>query len=182
MLTKFISELNRAKKIAAEFNKELRRIKTKFLHTGYPVKFINDTFLRFNEEKEQLLIPKCLFDETKLVVIRLHFPPRNEKFSKRFIIKLQIFTKGKVRFNIIWNTRKIQPLFNNKDKLQELYCIIYKGVCSCAADFIGEMIRIINVRWNEHQSRIDKNSECFKHLQEHFNHEFQWSILLSKKS
>ena len=58
------------KKIAADFGKELRRIKTKFLLAGYPVKFINDTFLRFIEEKEELLIPKRLFDETKLVVIR----------------------------------------------------------------------------------------------------------------
>ena len=34
--------------------------------------FINDTFFRFNEEKEELLIPKWLFDEAKLVVIK-HF-------------------------------------------------------------------------------------------------------------
>ena len=25
---------------------------------------------------------------------------------------------------------------------------------------------------------IDKNSECFKYLQKHFSHEFQWSLLL----
>ena len=108
------------KKIATDFDKELRRIKSKFLHAGYPVKFIKDTFFRFNEEKEDLLIPKWLFNETKLVVIRLPFTPRNEKFSKCFISKLQIFTNGKVRFNIIWNTRKIQCLFNNKDKVQHL--------------------------------------------------------------
>ena len=46
------SELHRAKKIATDFDKELRRIKTKFLHAGYPVNFINDTFFRFNEEKK----------------------------------------------------------------------------------------------------------------------------------
>ena len=122
------SELQRAKKIATDFDKELRRIKTKFLHDGYPVSFINDTFFRFNEEKEELLIPKWLFDETKLVVIRLPFSPRNEKFSKCFISKLQTFTNGKFRFNIIWNTRKIQSLFNNKDKVKHLSCVIYKGV------------------------------------------------------
>ena len=52
-------------------------------------------FFRFNEEKEELLIPKWLFDETKLVVIRLPFPPRNEKFNKRFISKLQILPMAK---------------------------------------------------------------------------------------
>ena len=116
------SELHRAKKkkIATDFDKELRRMKSNFLHAGYSVKFINDTFFRFNEEKEDLLISKWLFNETKLLVIRLPFTPRNEKFSKCFISKLQIFTNGKVRFNIIWNNRKIQCLFNNKDKVQHL--------------------------------------------------------------
>ena len=77
-----------------------------------------------------------MFDETKLVVIRLPFPTRNEKFSKRFINKLQTFTNGKVRFNMIWNTREIQSLFNNKDKVQHLSCVIYKGVSSCGADYL----------------------------------------------
>ena len=50
------SELHRAKKIATDFDKERMRIKTKFLHAGYPVGylhagyFINDTFFRLNEE------------------------------------------------------------------------------------------------------------------------------------
>ena len=140
------SELHRAKKIATDFDKEPRRIKTKFLHAGYPVNFINDTFFRFSEEKEELLIPKWLFDETKLVVIRLPFAPRNEKFSKRFISRLQTFTNGKVRFNIIWNTRKIQSFYNNKDKVQHLSCVIYKGVCSYGADYIGETIRNVKIR------------------------------------
>ena len=105
-------------------------------------------FFRFNKEKEELLIQKWLFDETKSVVIRLPFAPRNKKFSECFISKLQTFTNGKVRFNIIWNTRKIQSLFNNKDKVQHVSYVIYKGVCSCGADYIG----------------IDRNSECFKHL------------------
>ena len=38
------SELDRTKKIATDIDKELRRIKTKFLYAGYPVNFINDTF------------------------------------------------------------------------------------------------------------------------------------------
>ena len=113
------------------------RMKTKFLRDGYSVNFINDTFLRFNEEFEELLIPNWLFHEIKKVVIRLSFAPKNEKFSKRFISKLQTFTNGKVRFHIIRNTRKIQSLLNNKDKVQHLSCIISKVVCSCGADYIG---------------------------------------------
>ena len=124
-----------------------------------------------------MLIPKWLFDETKLVVIRLPFAPRYEKISKRFISKLQTFTNGKVRFNIICNTRKIQSLFNNKDKVQHLSCVIYKGVCSRGADYIGETIRNIKIRWNEQESGIDKNSESFKHPQERLSYGFQWSVL-----
>ena len=66
------------------------------------------------------------------------------------------------------------PQDNNKDKVQHLSCVIYKGVCSCGADYIGETIRKVQIRWNEHESGI---SECFKHLQEHLRHGFQWSVL-----
>ena len=105
-----------------------------------------------------MLIPKWLLDETKLVVMRLPFVPKNEKFSKRFISKLQTYTSGKVRFNIIWNACKMQSLLNNKYKVQHLSCVIYKGVCSCGADYIGETICNVKIRWNEHESGIDKNS------------------------
>ena len=63
-------------------------------------------------------------DEIKVVVIRSPFAPRNQKFSKSFISKLQTFTNAKVRFYIIWNTCKIQSSSNNKDKVQCLSCVI----------------------------------------------------------
>ena len=132
------------------FYKELRRVKTNFLHAVYPVKFISDAFFRFNEEK--LLVPKSLFDETKLVVIRLPSAHRNEEFSKHLINKLKSFKNDKVRFNITWNTCKIKSLFNNKDKVEHFSCIIQKGVCSCGADYIGEKIRNVNIRWNDYKS------------------------------
>ena len=62
-------------------------------------------------------------------------------------------------------------------KIQHLSCVIYKGVCSGGADYIGETIRNVKMRWNDHESGIDKNSECFKHLQEHLSHDFLWSVL-----
>ena len=51
--------------------------------------FINDTFFRFNEEKEELLIPKCLFDETKLVVIRLPFAPKMRNLVSILLVNYQ---------------------------------------------------------------------------------------------
>ena len=41
------------RKITTDFDKELRRIKTKFLHADCPAKLINDTFFRFNEKKRR---------------------------------------------------------------------------------------------------------------------------------
>ena len=98
------------------------------------------------EEKEESLIRKWLFDEIRLVVIRLPFAPRNQEFSKRFISILQTFANAEFRFNIIWNTRKIHSLFDNKDKVQHLSCVICKSVCSCGAYYIGETIRNVKIR------------------------------------
>ena len=70
-----------------------------------------------------------------------------------------------------------QDTVNNKGKVQHLSCVIYKDVCSCGADYIDETIRNFKIRWNEHENGIDKNSECFKHLQEHLSHGFHWSVL-----
>ena len=108
---------------------------------------------------------------------RLLFAPANEKFVKSFINKLEIFTNYSVKFNTVWNTRKIKSLFNYKDKVSHYSCIIYRGICSCGADYIGETVRNARLRWNEHENGTDKNSECAKHLNENYNHEFKWSIL-----
>ena len=45
-----------------------------------------------------------------------HYSPSNEKFSKAFMRKVENFTNDKVKVIIIWNTRKMQTLFNIKMK------------------------------------------------------------------
>ena len=82
-------------------------------------------------------------------------------------------TNDKVKVIIIWNTRKIQSLFYNKGKVKHHSCVIYRVICSCGADYIGETIRNSEIRWNEHISVKDKNSDCVKHLNNHFDHEFR---------
>ena len=49
-----------------------------------------------------------LFDERKHVAIRLPFSSKNEKYCTYFINKLVSFTSGKFKFNVAWNTHKIQ--------------------------------------------------------------------------
>ena len=71
-------------------------------------------------------------------MIRLPFAPANEKFLMYFINKLEIFTNYRVKFNIVWNTRKIKSLVNNKDIVSHYSCIIYRRICSRGVDYIGE--------------------------------------------
>ena len=58
-----------------------------------------------------------------------------------------MFTTDKVKVIIIWKTRKIKSLFSNKDKVKHYSCVIYCGICSCGADYIGETIRNSEIRW-----------------------------------
>ena len=52
---------------------------------------------------------------TWIISVRFPYSPGKEKFSKVFMRKVETFTNDKVKVIIIWNTRKIQPLFNNKN-------------------------------------------------------------------
>ena len=109
--------------------------------------------------------------------MRLSYSSGNEKFSKLFVNKTEDYTNGKDKLVTIWNTRKIQSLFNNKDKIQHHTYVIYRGVCSCGADYIGETIRNSEIRWKEHNTGKDKNSDCVKHLNDNFYHEFRCFVL-----
>ena len=95
---------------------------------------------------------------------------------------METFTNYKVKFNVVWNTPKIKFLFSNKDKVSHYSCVIYRGICSCGTDYIGEIVRNAQLRWNEHENDTDKNSDCDKYLNENDNHEFKWSILSPKVS
>ena len=104
------------------------------------------------------------------------FSSKNEKYCAYFINKLVSFTSGKVKFNVVWNTRKIQLLFPLKDKVQLLSFVIYKGICSCGETYVDETIRNCKIRCDEHND-INKNSEPAKHLARNIEHEFSWFIL-----
>ena len=90
---------------------------------------------------------------------------------------MEIFTNYRVKTNFVWNTRKVKSLFNNKDKESHYSFIIYRGICSCGADYVGETVRNARLLWKEHENGTYKNSECAKHLNEIDNHEFKWFIL-----
>ena len=124
-----------------------------------------------------MIIPEWLFDIRKTFLVRFPYSPAIEKFSKAFMRKVENFTNDQLKVIIKWNTRKMQSLFNKKDKVKHHSSVIYRGICSCGADYIDETIRNSEIKWNEHITGKDKNSDCVKHLNSHFDHEFRWSVL-----
>ena len=130
---------NRAKQIASDFNKELKSIRQKYLNAGFPLKFINETICNFERGKEKIIIPEWLFGERKTFSVRFPYSPVNEKFCKVFMRKVENFTNDKVKVIIIWNTRKIQSLFKNKDKVKHHSWVIYRGICSCGQKLLNKM-------------------------------------------
>ena len=122
------------------------------------------------------MIPRWLFDERKTIVINLPLSNNNEHFSKKNWETLEFYRNGKVKFNIIWATRKIKSLFTIKDKDKHLRFVIYKGICSCGNNYIGETIRNAVTRIDE-QEQPNSKSESSKHLKNNPGHKFDWMIL-----
>ena len=102
--------------------------------------------------------------------MRLSYSSAIEKPGNQLVNKIEEYTNSKVKLVKIWNARKIQSLFNHKDKMQHHSFVIYRGVCSCCADYI-------EIRWKKHSTGEDKNSDCVEHLNDDFNHEFRWFVL-----
>ena len=108
---------------------------------------------------------------------RFPYSSANVKFRKSFVSEIVDYTNGKVELVIIWNSSKIQSLFNYKGKVQHQGCIIYCSVCSRGAYYTGETIRNSKLRWKEHSTGRDKNFDCVRHLNNNnFNHEFWWFV------
>ena len=86
-----------------------------------------------------------------------------------------MYTKHKFKFIVIWETRNIRTLFPLKDRVQHKSSVIYEGVCTCEATYIGETNRVVTIRWDEHNNK-EKYSEPSRHLKMYSAHSFAWSI------
>ena len=94
-------KLHRAKRIAKNLNSEVKRLTKKFLSTGFPATFIKNIIECFIWVKNDFVIPKYLFDERKLIIVRLPFSGWKKKSSQKRYKKLFIFTKHKCKFKLI---------------------------------------------------------------------------------
>ena len=54
-----------------------------------------------NKMYDEIIIPKWFFNDRNLVTINLPFPNQNEKFSKKFCVKIENYINDKVRFSIV---------------------------------------------------------------------------------
>ena len=148
-------ELHRASKISSNFNAEVDRFKRKFVDVGYPIKLIESVIRDFNTPpipESDLIIPTWLCDDRKFIQIKVPYYPKNEELSKSFINKLVKFTNNKVKSIITWSTRKVRSLFPLNDRVNHLPCVIYQGICSCGETYVGEIERIAEGRFSEHNT------------------------------
>ena len=114
--------------------------------------------------------------EKKAFTICLPFSLSKESFMKMFISKLIYFTNEKCKFNVVWNTKKVQSLFLIKDKIDHYSCVIWRGDCSYDQNYNGETVRNAKIQWNEHEDKNSK-SEPSKHLKENPTQRFTWNII-----
>ena len=152
-------ELHRAQRIANDFNLEVKRITKNFYQLVSLKNFIRNTIEYFNKDEDDYIIPEWLFDERKLIILRLPFSVSNEKFTKSLIKKLVIFTNDKCKFNIVWNTGNIRSLFQIKDKVKHYSCLVYEGNCSCGENYVGESVRNVVLRWADNEDQIRNQNQ-----------------------
>ena len=60
-------------------------------------------------------------------------------------------------------------------------CLIYEGVCSFQESYIGETVRNVEIRWQEHED-TQKDSEPAKYLKNNPTHLSTWKVLLPASS
>ena len=87
-------ELN--KRIANDFNFEVKCITKEFLSAGFPRSFIWNIIEYFNKGKDDFIIPEWIFDEQMLIILKLLFSESNERYTKSLIRKLVILTSKQV--------------------------------------------------------------------------------------
>ena len=93
-----------------EFKKQC--IKKKYLSVNFSYNFIQPTFNSYQQKYKSLISNGlCKKKRRKIIYIRISFSQSNEQYSLKSIRKLEVFTKEKDSFVIIWKTRNVTSFF-----------------------------------------------------------------------
>ena len=122
---------------------EVKRIKTKFIKTDYPLGFVESFIGNFQspmEVQDSFIIPPSLFNEYKpFTLIIIPF------YRKKTTTDLKIWSKNytiaqieKNRISINWIAKKIKPLFPLKVENINLIDKICHGLWSCKENYVDE--------------------------------------------
>ena len=79
---------------------------------------------------------------------------------------------GKLNLTLFGQRKKIKSLFNIKDNVKHLSCVIYQRICSCGNNYVGETMGNATTRINEYEQSNGK-SEPSKHLKSNPGHKIQ---------
>ena len=93
--------------------------------------------LNICKDKDDYIIPEWLFDEKKLIILRLQFSESNKKITKvwsKSSFYLQIVNLS----SIVWNTINIRSLFQIKDNVKHYSCVAYEENCLCGENHVKE--------------------------------------------
>ena len=105
----------------------------------------------------------------------------HQRSQNSIMKKFDVFTDNKYDIRINWITKNVKQLFKLKSRNPHQSCVIYEGACSCQESYIGETVRNVEIRWQEHED-TQKDSEPAKHLKNNPTHSFTWKVLLPASS
>ena len=131
------ADLHCSKRFSRSLDREIYRIKKKFLAAGYPQKFVKSVVHNFENDKvesvkDDYIIPPGFFDIAEpVIIVEVSFCTKNEVSSKLFLRNFHNFTESTFDLRIKWITRKTKTLFKLKNKCLHPACKLYHSICSC---------------------------------------------------
>ena len=116
-----LGALHCAKQIATNWQEEVKTIRQSFIKSGYPAKFVNDVIQDFdNPKSDETIIPVHWFDDRVKVGIRLPICRKNEVESKKFMRKLNTYTRNMLMKKAVKLLRVTKVFFGAQHRKQNV--------------------------------------------------------------
>ena len=156
-------------------------IRNKFKSASYSIIFVHSIVHEFTtaqtNEENKFTTPVWLFEVKKKIVLAGMFCClKNESSSKKSIKKIDKFPNDTFDVQTKWLSKKVKTLLKVKDESLHQTSIMHKNVCCCGEIFIGETIRNIEIRQDEHNNPV-KKPNLSKQIKDNLDHVFKWSGL-----